>query len=171
MMQQIVLEHKFVEFVPDSPKEGILYVCIEIATVVHKCCCGCGNEVVTPLSPTDWRLTFDGETITLHPSIGNWGFKCQSHYWIRNNMVKWAGQLPQEQIDAGRAHDRWAKDRYFGTANESDDMQKPPKITETAKTTHSEKGIWWKLKKCWFNNQSGPDCIFWSIVNTHSGAT
>ena len=41
--------------------------------------------MVTPLKPTDWKLTFDGKTITLYPSIRNWNFACRSHYWIRNN--------------------------------------------------------------------------------------
>jgi hypothetical protein len=83
------MKYKFVEFVPDELEDGILYVSITYATVLHKCACGCGNEVVTPLSPSDWQLTFNGETISLFPSIGNWSFPCQSHYWIRKNEVVW----------------------------------------------------------------------------------
>jgi hypothetical protein len=52
-----------------------------------KCACGCGKEVVTPLSATDWKLIFDGKTVSLDPSIGNWGFPCRSHYWVRNNRM------------------------------------------------------------------------------------
>ncbi|MGN6800789.1 MAG: DUF6527 family protein [Ginsengibacter sp.] len=26
-------------------------------------------------------------TTTFYPSIGNWSFDCQSHYWIRENMI------------------------------------------------------------------------------------
>ena len=70
MRPDIVLTHEFVEFVPDELKERTLYGSIPYKTVVHLCCCGCGREVVTPLSPTDWQLTFDGETVSLHPSIG-----------------------------------------------------------------------------------------------------
>jgi Family of unknown function (DUF6527) len=33
------------------------------------CCCGCGEKVVTPLRPTDWKLIFDGKTISLDPSL------------------------------------------------------------------------------------------------------
>ena len=84
------LSHRFVKSVPEHLDDGVLYISIEYATVIHKCCCGCGKEVVTPLSPKDWKLTFDGETISLSPSIGNWNFNCQSHYWIRNNLVEWA---------------------------------------------------------------------------------
>ena len=72
------LVHKFVENLPEKLEEGTVYVCMGMATVAHNCCCGCGNEVVTPLSPTDWKLEYDGGTITLYPSIGNWGFATRS---------------------------------------------------------------------------------------------
>lgn len=117
MRQGKTLTHEFVEFIPDVLKDGTLYVSIQYATVVHKCCCGCGKEVVTPLSPTDWKLIFDGKTISLDPSIGNWSFECQSHYWIRNDRVRWAAQWSPAEIAAGRARDRGAKERYFGTAD------------------------------------------------------
>ena len=65
------LDHRFVEYIPDSLEEGVIYVSIPFATVLHPCCCGCGNEVVTPLDPTDWHLTFDGRSVPLSPSIGN----------------------------------------------------------------------------------------------------
>jgi hypothetical protein len=96
------MQHRFVEFVPDELENGILYVSVIYATVVHKCCCGCGNEVVTPLSPNDWQLTFDGESITLFPSIGNWSLPCRSHYWIRKNEVRWAETWSDEMIRKNR---------------------------------------------------------------------
>jgi hypothetical protein len=65
------LTHEFVEFIPDAIEEGKIYVSIGYATAIHKCACGCGREVVTPLSPTDWKLIFDGKTVSLDPSIGN----------------------------------------------------------------------------------------------------
>jgi len=82
------VQHQFVEYVPDVIEEGILYISLPYATAIHKCICGCGNEVVTPLSPKDWQLTFDGKAVSLSPSIGNWNFACQSHYWIRNNRIE-----------------------------------------------------------------------------------
>ena len=85
----MILVHKFVKSVPEVIVDGVIYVSVDYATAIHKCCCGCGNEVVTPLSPDDWELTFDGRTISLYPSIGNWNFKCQSHYWITKNTVEW----------------------------------------------------------------------------------
>jgi len=84
----MILQHKFVEFIPDVLEDGILYISIEYCTAIHKCVCGCGNEVVTPLSPNDWELTFNGKSVSLYPSIGNWNFDCKSHYWIKNSIVK-----------------------------------------------------------------------------------
>jgi len=91
-----LIKYKFVEKIPDSLLSGVVYISVEYGTAVHKCCCGCGNEVVTPLSPKDWRLTFDGESISLHPSIGNWNFVCKSHYWIINNRVEWVKYLAKK---------------------------------------------------------------------------
>lgn len=66
------------------------------------CVCGCGNEVVTPLSPNGWQLMFDGKTVSLYPSIGNWNFECKSHYWIRRNMIVHAKEWKKEEVEFGR---------------------------------------------------------------------
>ena len=95
------LSHKFVKNVPDKLEDGVVYISIEYSMVIHKCCCGCGKEVVTPLSPKDWELLFDGESISLFPSIGNWSFECRSHYWIKNNKVVWCKQ----RFNIGRLQD------------------------------------------------------------------
>lgn len=94
--------HKFVEHIPEKLTDGVIYVSTTYGTVVHKCCCGCGNEVVTPLTPTDWKLIFDGETISLHPSIGSWNLDCKSHYWIKKNKVMWAEKWTPQQIKSDR---------------------------------------------------------------------
>lgn len=89
-----ILKHKFLEVIPDYLEDDILYISLQYKTVVHKCTCGCGNEVVTPLTPNDWKLTFDGKTISLYPSIGNWSFECKSHYWIRKSVVEYVVEWP-----------------------------------------------------------------------------
>ena len=136
------LTHEFVEFIPDAIEEGKIYVSIDYATAVHKCACGCGKEVVTPLSPTDWKLIFDGKTVSLDPSIGNWGFPCRSHYWVRNNRAVWAEDWSQARVDANRAHDRRAKDKYYSTDNEGEAM--PPKPETPAATPR-----WWRKLLPW----------------------
>ncbi|MBL7894533.1 MAG: hypothetical protein JNK50_04495 [Bacteroidia bacterium] len=115
-----ILQHKFVETIPDKVEEGILYISIEYCTAIHKCVCGCGNEVVTPLSPTDWKLTFNGETVSLSPSIGNWSFKCQSHYWITYNKISHARKWDREEIDYGREKDNNRKKRFFSKRKKND---------------------------------------------------
>jgi hypothetical protein len=108
--------HEFVHFIPEQLDDGVVYVTLEYATAVHRCCCGCGSQVVTPLAPDEWKLIFDGETISFDPSIGNWSFPCQSHYWVRRNKVVWAGQWTKEQIGAGRARDQALKEGYAAAA-------------------------------------------------------
>jgi hypothetical protein len=114
-MRRNSVTHEFVEFIPKQLDEGVVYVSIEYTTAIHLCCCGCGNEVITPLSPTDWSLGFDGATISLHPSIGNGSFPCRSHYWIRGDKVVWAAPMTRRGVEASRALDRAAKAAYFGS--------------------------------------------------------
>jgi Family of unknown function (DUF6527) len=101
--------HRFVPaFVQEVPREleaGTLYVSMEYGTVVHLCACGCGSEVVTPLHPAKWALTYDGEAVSLRPSIGSWGLPCGSHYWIDGAGVRWAPRWTPEQIEWGQRRD------------------------------------------------------------------
>lgn len=131
----INIKHRFVETIPKQLEEKILYVTIRYNTVVHKCFCGCGQEVVTPLSPTDWKLTYNGKTVSLYPSIGNWSFKCQSHYWIRNNRIEWAPKWSDKRIKRGRNHDKNNKQEYFNN-----------KKQKSKTTTNKDERIWRKFK-------------------------
>ena len=103
----------FTDRFPTPMEEGRLYVSMTLAIAGHLCCCGCRTEVITPLSPPEWTLTFDGETVTLDPSIGNWSFHCQSHYLITRNQVQWAPKWSRERIQLGRRRDRADRERYF----------------------------------------------------------
>jgi len=107
------LAHKFVTSAPEQLEDHTLYISIEYASVIHKCCCGCGQEVVTPLSPTDWKLIFDGKTVSLDPSIGNWSSECKSHYWISKSTVQWARKWTGEEIRTGKARDQSKKKAYY----------------------------------------------------------
>jgi hypothetical protein len=131
------VDHEFVAFIPEQLKEGRVYVSIPYATASHLCLCGCGQKVVTPLSPAGWKLTFDGETVSFHPSIGNWSFKCQSHYWIKSNRVQWAGRLTGDEIAHNRAHDRAVRQTHYGAqtgkALESAPAEPKPKSSVRAR--------------------------------------
>ena len=109
MTKRNFLRFKFVDVIPDALDDDVLYVSVMYAIAVHRCCCGCGNEVVTPFDPTDWKLTFDGKSVSIHPSIGNWSFECQSHYWIIRNRVHWDRRLTKEEIKEGRFRNRLQK--------------------------------------------------------------
>ncbi len=103
------LDVRFVEFAPEILDEGVLYVSVEYGTVVHLCACGCGTQAVTPLGPKEYRITYDGETVTLRPSVGNWGFECRSHYTVDKGRVTWAGDWTADEVAQNRARDRQAK--------------------------------------------------------------
>ena len=146
MKQPVTFKHEFVQFIPEELQEGTIYVSIRFATVAHLCACGCRTKVVTPIKPTDWKLTFDGKTVTLDPSVGNWSFPCRSHYWVRNNKVQWAGDWSQERIDANREFDRRAKDKYFSEIEDGSrsTLDAKPSIPEPA-----TKRTWWKRLWPW----------------------
>src|SRR6202158_4620803 len=145
-MKRELVSHEFVEYIPGDLKEGTVYVSIPFATAAHKCCCGCGKEVVTPFSPTDWKLTFDGKSISLDPSIGNWSFACKSHYWIIRNKVKWARRWSQKEIETGRVHDRLAKKTYFDSAKIPAGYDTNPSVGRPEEGK-SDRGPWRKPEK------------------------
>lgn len=115
MTWQTKLDHRFVERIPRALEPGVLYISMQYATAGHSCACGCGEEVMTPFTPTDWKMIFNGETVSLWPSVGNWQLACRSHYIIENGRVILAGAWTQRQIAAERKRDKMAKARYYGT--------------------------------------------------------
>ena len=80
---------------PKSLKDGVLYVMPHYNLAVHRCMCGCGEEVITPIDENDgktpgfWGWSQNGANISLHPSVGNFQFKCRSHYFLKNGTVQW----------------------------------------------------------------------------------
>jgi hypothetical protein len=132
MKPDAVLAFEFVEFIPDDLQERTLYISIPHCTSVHRCCCGCGREVVTPISPTGWQLIFDGKTVSLYPSIGSWSLPCQSHYFITKNKVVWHRKWSEKQIEKGREGEAIARERYYTGAV-------PKNATTTPGPTSKEK--------------------------------
>lgn len=112
-MKLETIKPKFVDFIPDLVEDGVLYISIQYGTAAHKCACGCGELVVTPIKPLDWKITWNGESITMFPSIGNWSFQCQSHYFIEESRVIWARKMSQSAINEGRLKDQARKDQYY----------------------------------------------------------
>jgi hypothetical protein len=123
-MRRATILHEFVEFVPSELNEGTLYISIPYEIAVHLCACGCGIKVVTPISPPEWQLIWNGDTVSLTPSIGNWQFPCRSHYWIRRDEIRWAGPMTEEEIAEGRRRDAEGLEDYF--AGETAEPDFPP---------------------------------------------
>ena len=107
---------EFVESFPTPLAAGVFYVSLEYNTCAHLCACGCGDEAVTPLSPAQWSLTYDGESISVRPSVGNWSLACKSHYVIHKGRVEWTRSFSLDEISRNRARDRAALD---GPSSES----------------------------------------------------
>lgn len=99
--------------IPESLMHNTLYVTVDRDVAGHLCACGCGREVITPLSPTDWQLSFDRKGATLSPSIGNWSFPCRSHYFIRGGAVLWSYDMSDEAVELGRRHYKARKERHY----------------------------------------------------------
>lgn len=118
MMKIGELRPELVTHFPEVLEDGVLYISEEFATVGHKCCCGCGEEVITPLNSAQWRIKKGGgEKYSLYPSIGNWKFSCRSHYWIVNNKVYDAGLFDKGDIDFVIRRDRRDKGHHIEWLN------------------------------------------------------
>jgi len=144
-VRQSSVNTQFVDFIPDILEEGTLYISDKYSIASHKCCCGCGSEVVTPLSPTDWQIKRVGRLVSLHPSIGNWSFPCRSHYYIKSNRVQWAGDMRQEDINAGIAIDRQNKAHYYASRTRARGDPCSGNVVKPRESNVSDKrpGSWW----------------------------
>jgi len=156
-MRHHLLRHKFVVHIPEILEPGVLYVSMEYGMAAHSCCCGCGEEVTTPITPTDWKLTYDGESISLNPSVGNWNLACRSHYVIRDGKVIEAGPWSDEQVAAERQRDHAAKARYYGSAQRApnapfDEAPALPVRTDQAPAPNAGRRGW--LKRLWSRKAS-----------------
>jgi hypothetical protein len=118
------LEPRFVDSAPQTLEQGILYVSIRHRSVLHLCACGCGHEVVTPLAPHRWQLIFDGETVSLEPSVGNSILPCRSHYYVTRNQVDWHLPMTDRGIELARGRDQ--RDLEAALGRESEVVSKRP---------------------------------------------
>jgi hypothetical protein len=113
MSRTVLFEHEFVENVPCELAPDKLYISIRYRTASHLCACGCGRKVVTPIKPAKWKLTYNGDTVSLWPSIGRWQLPCKSHYIIRQSRVVWARAFSDEEAEAVRHDDADDLRRYY----------------------------------------------------------
>lgn len=144
--------HRFVDVIPKEPDEWVLYVSIEHAVAVHRCACGCGRKVVTPLAPIHWKLIFDGRSVSLSPSIGNHAFPCKSHYWLENGRVRWSYEMSRQEVEAVRAQDKRQRAAFYRDGGKDSAHPAPPsQPTSTQPSRQAQVETtrpWWKR---WFD--------------------
>lgn len=141
-MKLRTIRPNFVEFIPKELDEGVLYISERYKVAVHKCASGCGEKVVTALSPADWQVRKRGDLVSLYPSIGNWNFACRSHYWIRDNRIVWAGDMSDAEVARVQQRDRADKARHIERVNAAkEDGAAMPDVNET---TEPISRPWWR---------------------------
>ncbi len=104
----------FVDAIPhaESIEEDHLYISIPYRMTVHRCASGCGQLVPLPLSPTDWSLTYDGETVSFNPSVGNGVLACNSHYRINKSQIMWLPGMSSAQTKLQQKRDMALINQY-----------------------------------------------------------
>lgn len=115
------LEPTFVDTIPATLEEGVVYISVPYRTASHLCACGCGRRIATPIrpSPRGWTIAYDGDNVSLHPSVGLLKLPCRSHYIVDRGRVVW---LPYEDAidDLGalthRGRTLWSALRGSATA-------------------------------------------------------
>jgi hypothetical protein len=116
-MKTNIIRPEYVTHFPATFQEGVLYISEEFETAGHLCCCGCGERVITPLNPAKWQIRKSGNKVSLSPSVGNWKYTCQSHYWISLNQVIEAKKFDSRTIQAVQRRDRREMNRYIERTN------------------------------------------------------
>jgi hypothetical protein len=151
-MKQSRFRHELVDSIPEKLQANTLYVTKDMDVAGHLCACGCGREVITPLSPTDWSITFDQRGASLSPSVGNWAFPCRSHYFILHGSVAWARDMSDKSIKHGRQRAKARKLSYYEQIGELPVPQEqlleelPP---PTRQSVRQMLLAWWKQLSVW----------------------
>lgn len=117
--------HVFVDKIPSIIEPNILYISIPYRTSKHLCPCGCGLEIVTPIRPNKWSVEFNGVSVSLYPSVGNWSLDCRSHYWFTNNRIVWAEEWSNAEIEEGRKRQSILDKKYFDSFSEEKERIQP----------------------------------------------
>ena len=104
-------ESIWVEDMPEVMEDGKVYISVKHRLTEHICACGCKSEVSLPLGRREWRIEYDGETVSILPSVGNWRLPCRSHYIIQESMTRWCESWSTREAVAGRIRDRQEKEQ------------------------------------------------------------
>jgi Family of unknown function (DUF6527) len=107
------LTPEFVDHVPEAMEPGKLYVSIRFNMAMHVCCCGCGGEVATRISPSAWKLFYNGRDVSLWPSIGPSTSECRSHYVVCNGAVHWLPRMSAAEVQHVRRKDAKTRAAFY----------------------------------------------------------
>lgn len=136
---------EFVKFIPQALKPGVLYISEQYRTASHLCACGCGEKVVTPLSPADWQLINQNGCVSLSPSIGNWKYACRSHYWIRRNEIIWSNTMSAARIARVEERDHLDKARHVEQRNRAKLSPTQPHLPQPIPSDSKPLSFWARL--------------------------
>ena len=127
------MEHKFIDIIPIEIENNVLYISLKYNVTKHLCPCGCGSEIVATLSPVRYQLYYDGKTVSLTPSFGNWLHECKSHYLIKKDKVVWANPMSKNKMEAVIKKDKKEIKEYINkkkTKNLSEPVSKKKSLFE-----------------------------------------
>jgi hypothetical protein len=86
-LRKVEIVPVFVDSIPDTLKQDIIYISLQYKTSVHLCLCGCGNLSVAPLNKDGWTLIKNSDKVSFSPSILNNNCPNKYHYIITNNVA------------------------------------------------------------------------------------
>ena len=98
-------------------------------------------------TPAKYALTYDGESVSLWPSVGNWQKPCKSHYVIRNSRVVWYAEWTDRQIERGRARDQAAVRDYFESRSAEPASQESTSSYETGPDAARSQRIFFRRRR------------------------
>jgi len=89
-------------------------------------------------------MTFDGEAVSLKPSIGSWNLECRSHYVVDRGRVIAAGTWTDGEIVAERRRDSHVKAEYYRSRNQDNGQPGKPAVTEVGP---ARRRFWYRAKR------------------------
>ena len=139
----------FVRAIPafENLKQGNLYVSMKYGVVVNFCPCGCGDLSEFTLAPERWWLAYDGETVSLFPSIGNSRLKCRSHYWIENSRVRWCNPMGAAEVATAQKREEYVRNKKYGA--KSTLGMRITRLVHGLQSSH----IYWMFRRIFLKNR------------------
>lgn len=86
-IKRVPVTYQKVTIVPESMKQGVLYISDEYGCINHLCLCGCGMDAPIIIGPEWWQYSINSkDQVTVTPSLAH-RVGCKSHYIITNGVA------------------------------------------------------------------------------------